>query len=151
MKNRINREVVKKRAVVFHLSLHVNFHLSIDVAFLIDQRAVFSPDTIEVYDSSDVHDALNSTYENLVSAIENFQQRGSALDLHLPEFDPLRATSCIPLPTCIQNSKAVINIKNKDGLLLLVYMEILIEYIRNVCLITWSTRRNETFKVFNFQ
>ena len=30
-----------------------------------------------MYDSSDVHDALNSTYENLVSAIEDFQQRGS--------------------------------------------------------------------------
>ena len=58
-----------------------------------------------MYDSSDVHDALNSTYENLVSAIEDFQQRGSgwildkliALDLHLLEFDPLRATSYIPL------------------------------------------------------
>ena len=37
-----------------------------------------------------------------------------ALDLHLLEFDPLRATSCIPLPTCIQNRKAVINIKNED-------------------------------------
>ena len=70
----------------------------------------------------DVHDALNSTYENLVSAIEDFQQRVSGwildkligLDLHLLEFDPLRATSYIPLPTCIQNRKAVINIKNMD-------------------------------------
>ena len=26
-----------------------------------------------------------------------------ALDLHLLEFDPLRATSYIPLPTCTQN------------------------------------------------
>ena len=60
--------------------------------------------------------------ENLTSAIEDLQQRGSgwvlvkllALDLHLPEFDPLRATSYIPHPTCIQNRKAVINIKNMD-------------------------------------
>ena len=37
-----------------------------------------------------------------------------ALDLHLLEFDPLRATSYIPLPTCIQIRKAVSNIKNKD-------------------------------------
>ena len=65
---------------------------------------------------------MNSIYENLVSAIEEFQQRGSgwildkllALDLHIVEFDPLRATSYIPLPTCIQNTKTVINIKNKD-------------------------------------
>ena len=81
------------------------------MAFLTDPPAVLSTDTIEVYDSSDVHDALNSTYENLVSAIEDFQQRRSgrtldkliALDLHLLEFDPLRATSYIPLPTYIQN------------------------------------------------
>ena len=41
--------------------------------------------------------ALNSTYENLLSAIEDFQQRGSgwildkliALDLHRLKFDPL--------------------------------------------------------------
>ena len=119
VENRINEEVVKKRAVKFYLSLHVNFHLNTDVAF---PPAVLSTDTIQVYDSSDVHDALNSTYENLVSAIEDFQQRGSgwilnklvALDLHLLEFYPLRATSYIPLPTYIQNRKAVINIKNKD-------------------------------------
>ena len=122
VENRINKKVVKKRAVKFYFSLHVNFHLSTNVAFLTDPPAVLSTDTIEVYDSSDVHDALNSTYENLVSAIEDFQQRGSgwslekliALDLHLLEFDPHRATSYIPLPTCIQNRKAVINIKNKD-------------------------------------
>ena len=73
-------------------------------------------------DSSDVHDALNSTYKNLVYAIGDFQQRGSgwilekliALDLYLLEFDPLRAISCTPLLTCIHNRKAVINIKKKD-------------------------------------
>ena len=62
---------------------------------------------MEVYNSSEIDNALNSTYENLVSAIEDFQQRGSgwvlnkllALDLHILEFNPLRATSYIPLPT----------------------------------------------------
>ena len=77
VENRINEEVVKKRAVKFYLSLHVNFHLSTDVAFLTDPPAVLSTDTIGVYDSCDVHDALSSTYENLVSAIEDIQQRGS--------------------------------------------------------------------------
>ena len=77
VENRINEEVVKKRAVKFYLPLHVNFHLSTDVAFLTDPPVVLSTDAIEVYDSSDVHDALNSSYENLVSAIEDFQQRGS--------------------------------------------------------------------------
>ena len=75
-----------------------------------------------MYGSSDVHDTSNSIYENRTSAIEDFQQRGSgwvldkllALDLHLLEFDPLRATSYIPLPAHIQNKKAVSNIRNND-------------------------------------
>ena len=77
---------------------------------------------MEVYDSSDVHDTLNSIYENLAYTIEYFQQRGSgwvldkllALELHLLEFDPLRATSYISLPAHIRNKKAVINIRNND-------------------------------------
>ena len=98
------------------------------MVFLTDPPAVLSADTIEVYDSCDVHDALSSTYENLVSVIEDFQQRGSgwildkliALDLHHLDFHPLRVTSYIPLLTCIQNRKAVINIKNEDEKCLLL-------------------------------
>ena len=115
VENRISEEVVKKRAVKFYL-------LSTDVIFLTNPPAVLSTDTIEVYGSSDVHDALNSIHESLTSTIEEFQQCGSgrvldkllALDLHLLEFDPLRATSYIPLPTCIHNRKAAINIKNRE-------------------------------------
>ena len=52
-------------------------------------------------------------YENVTSTIEDFQQCGSewvldkllALDLHLLAFDPLRATSYIPPPMCIQNNE----------------------------------------------
>ena len=97
-----------------------------------------------MYDSSAIHDALNSIYENLVSAIEDFEQRGSgwvldkflALDIHFLEFDPLRATLYIPLPTCIQNRKAEYGCKVFFGLLLLAYMEIPMQYIVRVYLIT---------------
>ena len=164
MENRIGEEVAKKRDVKFYLSLHANFHLSTDVPVLTNPPAVLSTDTIEVYDSSDIHDALNSIYENLTSTIEDFQQRGSgwvldkllSFDLHLLEFDPRRATSYIPLPTCIQNRKAVINSKNNDekcfyGLLLLVYISKMYSCVTHKDhLITWSTRRNSTFKVFYF-
>ena len=61
MENRISEEVAKKRAVKFYM-LHANFHLSTDVTFLTNPPAVLSTDTIEVYDSSDIRDALNSIY-----------------------------------------------------------------------------------------
>ena len=62
MENRINEEAVKKRAVNFYLSLHVNFHLSTDVTFLTNPQAVLSTHNIEVYDWSDVHKALDSIH-----------------------------------------------------------------------------------------
>ena len=55
MENRINEEVAKKRAVNFYLSLHANFHLSTDVTFLTNPPALFSTDTMEVYDSGIVY------------------------------------------------------------------------------------------------
>ena len=56
------------------------------------------------------------------------------LDLHLLDFDPLRATSYIPIPAYIQNEGEVINIRNNDekcfyGLLLLVYISNIQSYI----------------------
>ena len=47
------------------------------MTFLTNPPAVLSTDTMEVYGSSDVHDTLNSIYENLASTIEDFEQRGS--------------------------------------------------------------------------
>ena len=106
----------------FYLSLHANFRLSTDETFLTSQPVVLNTNAMEVYNSSEIHDTLNSTYGNLVSAVEYFQQRGSgwvlnkllALDLPLLEFNPLRTTSYIPLPDEVQNRKAVIDIQNKD-------------------------------------
>ena len=77
---------------------------------------------MEVYNSCDIRNALKSTYGNLVSGIEDFQQHESGwilnklliLDLHLLKFNPLRATSYIPLPQGVQNTKAVTDIQNKD-------------------------------------
>ena len=65
---------------------------------------------------------MNHAYKNVVSSIENFQQRGSGCvldkllkrDLHILEFNPLNVTSYIPLPDERQRKKAIINIQNKD-------------------------------------
>ena len=77
MEYRISVEVVKKKVIKFCLSLHANFHLSKDETFLSNPPAVLNMNVMEVYNSSKIHNALNSTYGNLISAIEDFQQRGS--------------------------------------------------------------------------
>ena len=152
MENRISEEVARKKAVRFYLSLHVNFHLNTDEKFLTNPPTILNTNAMEVYNSSEIRNALRSICGNFVSAIEFFQQRGSgwslnkllALDIHILEFNLLRATSYIPLPQGVHNRKAVINIQNKDekcfyGLLLLVYMEILMKQIMSVYLTMHNT------------
>ena len=113
---------MRKKAVKYYWSLNVNFHLSSDQTFLTNPHTVINNNTMEVYMSSEIDNAFNSTYENLASAIKDFQQCGSgwvlnklfSLDLHLLEFSRLRATSYIPLPQEVRNRKVVINIQSKD-------------------------------------
>ena len=80
MENQIIGEVVRKKAVTFYLSLHANFHLSCDETFLTNPPAVLNTNAMEVNNSSGIHNALNCTYGNIVSAIGDFQQRGSGLE-----------------------------------------------------------------------
>ena len=104
------------------MSLHVNFHPGSDEEFKTEPPAVLNTEALEIFKSTNIDDILNHAYENLVSSIENFQQRGSGwvldkllkLDLHILEFNPLDATSYIQLPDELQRKKAIINIKNKD-------------------------------------
>ena len=120
--NTIDEELCKKKALKFYLSLHANFHLGSDESFQTDPPIVFNTDPFEIYESTEVDGILTQTYEKLFSSIEEFQHRGSGwvldkllrIDIHILEFNPLRATSYIPLPTQLARKKAVINIKNKD-------------------------------------
>ena len=122
LKDKVQEELVRKRAIKMYVSLHANFHLSSDETFITEPCAVLNTDVMEVFESSMIDELLNETYENLVSAIENYQNRQSGwvldrllkLDLHVLEYSPLHATSYIPLPQDVYNKKAVINIKNTD-------------------------------------
>ena len=122
LKDNINEEVVKKRAIKFYVSLHINFHLGSDEEFKTEPPAVLNTEALEIFKSTNIDDILNNTCENLVSSIENFQQHGSGwvldklqkLDLRILEFNPLNATSYIQLPDELLRKKAIIDIQNKD-------------------------------------
>ena len=92
-----------------------------DSTFITEPPAVLTTDTEEIFSSSNLDETLNNTYCNLIKRMEDFQHRGSGwvldklikLDLHMLEFNPLRATSYIPLPEELRRKQAVINIQNK--------------------------------------
>ena len=102
--------------------MHAHFDLSSDEEFKTEPPAVLNTDTVEVFEYSNIYEILNNSYNNLLLMIEDFQQHGSGwvldellkLDLHILEFNLLRATSYIPHPGELRRKKAIINIKNKD-------------------------------------
>ena len=61
--------------------------------------------TMEIYESSDINEILHATYDKLTESIESMGLSGYGwvlerlikLDLHILEFNPLQATSYIPL------------------------------------------------------
>ena len=86
-------------------------------------------ENLEGTDESAVYDRSKETIETIQrndqtieERIQNFNQRGSnwrfqrvlSLDAHFTDFQPLRGSTFIPLPSKISTKKAVINMKNGD-------------------------------------
>ena len=61
LNNRINEELMKKKAIKFYISLHANFHLSSDTSFMTDPPVVLNTDVEEIYESSEVDEILEKT------------------------------------------------------------------------------------------
>ena len=122
LKDTIEKEIEKKRALKVVVALHLNFHQSADTTFRTNPPVVFNSDVVEVLTSTDLDEALNSIFEKLLKLIEEFQERGSGwvlhellrLDLHTYAFDPLRGSTYIPLPDDLMAKQALINIQNND-------------------------------------
>ena len=90
------------------------------MAFITELPAVFNMEALEIHESSNMDEIVYNIYENLVSSIENIQQCGWVLDklpkfdLLILEFNPLHATSHIPLPEDLQRKQAIINTHKRD-------------------------------------
>ena len=75
--DKINQEVITRRVIKFYMSLHANYRLGIDVTIITDPPAVQSTKAVEVHTSSDRQAILTTVFDTLVSAIEEFEHRGS--------------------------------------------------------------------------
>ena len=97
---------------------YINFHQSTD------PPVVLNTEPVEILESTNITETLDSIYDMLINMVEEFEIRGSGwvldqllrLDLHVLEFVPLRASTYLPLPKEIADKKAVVNIQNTDNL-----------------------------------
>jgi hypothetical protein len=117
--------IVKSPSSKVSLSLHLLFHLSVDPSYLTDPPVVLTTSPVEKLEGGlDVNDILERFYTVLLDSIEQYELCGSGwvlnkllrLDLHAVNYDPLRASTYMPLPEEIALKHAVVNIKNSDNL-----------------------------------
>ena len=82
----------------------------------------FHSETVENLEGTDESAVYDRSIQTIEERIQNFNQRGSnwrferviSLDVHFTDFQPLRGSTFLPLPTKISTKKAVINMKNND-------------------------------------
>ena len=82
----------------------------------------FHSETVENLEGTDESAVFDRSIQTIEERIQNFNQRGSnwrfervlSLDVHFTDFQPLRGSTFLPLPSKISTKKAVINMKNND-------------------------------------
>ena len=112
------RDLQKDRLVV---ALRVVFHQATDPTFLSEPPPVFKTTPIEILTATDIDEVLQSIYGQLLTKIDDFEMSGSGwllhelsrLDLHTFVYNPLLASTYIPLPEDLKAKQAVVNIQNK--------------------------------------
>ena len=85
-------------------------------------NAFFNSETVENLEGTDESAVYDRFIQTIEERIQNFNQRGSnwrfqrvlSLDAHFTDFQPLRGSTFLPLPSKISTKKAVINMKNND-------------------------------------
>ena len=121
LKVTIEEELEKKRSIKIIVALHALFHQATDPTFLSEPPPVFKTTPIEILTATDIDEVLQTIMEQLLKKIDDFETRGSGwvlhelsrLDLHTYVYDPLRASTYIPLPEDLQAKHAVVNIQNQ--------------------------------------
>jgi hypothetical protein len=120
LKPTILQNLEQKKSIKIHVSLELLFHLSTDTDFITDPAVVLNTEPLSILQSTDIQLVLKEIFDSLIAKIEDFSLRGSGwvlnrllnIQLHVTEFQPLRASTTFELPKEIRDKKAVINIQN---------------------------------------
>ena len=114
------QEEQSKKAVKVGITLVVNYNRPTTME--ISDDIFHNSEEVIVLAATDLRDLLNVIFQQLLSEIDAFEQKGSGwvlfslkkLTMNIIEYDPMRESSFIELPKVIKNRKACINIKNND-------------------------------------
>ena len=129
--NKLNKRIevlIKKRLNKLN---GIKFYVGMDIIFskpnpngenIITEVFYMPGKAITITHESNISEAIQAQREKINREIERFTKGGSELSIEqirrhhltITEYKPLAGKSYIPLPACIQNKKATINIQNDD-------------------------------------
>ena len=121
MERYIQRYRTKQHALKFNMFLHVNFERAVDPAVTTVPLTCLVIEQFEVYEDTVIKECLQECSQQLQNRNECYEDTGSgwvlsnlvALDITIWLLDPQRAFTYHSLPKWIQNTKCVVNVKNK--------------------------------------
>ena len=117
---KIEQEKEKNGAFKFSATLRANFYKATDSDEVTSPPPSFPSEVFIVYPTTDVQTVVENIYLNITNQIDNYERNGSGwvlfhlvnMDIHFHAFDPLRASSYIPMPKKFKFG--YVNIKNDD-------------------------------------
>ena len=141
LKSTIEVEMERKRALKIIVALHVTFHQATDPTFLSEPPPVFKSLPVEILVGTDIDEVLHLITDQLLKKIDDFEERGSGwvlhelsrLDLHTYVYDPLRASTYIPLPDELKAKQAVVNIQNQVDIFIFCFDSLQIQRMFSLC------------------
>ena len=100
----------------------MEFHQASNPSILTEPPATFKTRQVEVYNSTDISEATENLYNQLIKKIDKFQEKGSGWVVHqllelefiVHDFVPLRGRARVELSEELEAKHAVVNFLNDD-------------------------------------
>lgn len=117
----LKEELAKRRRIKFYLTLQVRFTKTrgdqVETA-----EPFFHGRCHIVLKKEDIETALRESIMKIVNSFLEYQREGSnwtldkvlGVNIHIIQYDPIKGSSYLPLPSKLANKKAIINIQNSD-------------------------------------
>ena len=105
-----------------YISAQISFYKASNVDQITSPHPTFNSDIAVVLPTTTLTPIMKTLKDNLIHQLDSYERNGSGwvmnnivyLDLHIVQFDPLRASSFLPMPKKFVNKKGYVNIENKD-------------------------------------
>ena len=121
--NHLSNELVEKRGIKWFISAKVGFVKPKPDGEDLVTEPHFRSLCMKTVNQHELYNRLEEANQKITHSLVSFQKEGSGLvldeilhtDMNIAQYNPVKGSSYIPLPSKLKTKKAIINIKNNDN------------------------------------